>query len=63
MSPRIEIRRELDRFYWILKTANGQKIARSFNDFGRYQTAQRSAERAVKLVRNGVTWPTKPQHR
>ncbi len=46
-----QIRHEKGRYYWILTGVSGQKVARSFGDYGRYQTAARSAETAKKTMK------------
>jgi len=45
------IRREQDRYYWILTGVSGQKVARSWGDYGRHQTAARAAETAKKTMK------------
>lgn len=46
-----QVRRKQDRYYWVLIGVSGQKVARSFNDYGRHQTAQRAAETAKKTMK------------
>lgn len=48
-----QVRHEHGRYYWILTGVSGQKVARSFHDYGRAQTARRAikdAQKTLKLV-------------
>lgn len=49
-KAQFEVRREKDEFYWILKASNGQKIARSWNNFTRPQTAERAIDSVKKAM-------------
>lgn len=45
-----QVRHEHGRYYWILTGISGQKVARSFHDYGRSQTAKRAIEAAKKTM-------------